>query len=219
MLKLLGSAAPPQVTGQGQHCELARELQAGSPITQQAELEAELGNSLPEGSQCSQGGCGASFTWSENLGLNCLALLSAGQHNGHPRAITGCSCCSDTSDCHSDTGRQSHRPGSKTGWIFHNSLSPTHHVWDTWVSRGDPEQHPNSQHCMQESAQNAQKCHIPCPQFRLPIQWEKDVKQTRPWSQNMKILSNQWSVKIYKSQTLPDFTVAGCLFLIWIIKR
>lgn len=86
------------------------------------------------------------------------SLLGSTMGTPGTRAITGCSCCSDTSDCPSDTGRQSHKPGSKTGWIFHNSLSTTHHVWDTWVSREDPEPGLLLKAASQQPARHAGEC-------------------------------------------------------------
>lgn len=125
MLKLLGLATPPQVIGQGQHCELPRQLQAWTPITQHIELGVFT---PPEVSQSSQRGRGPfkeqSLTWSEIFVLTAWLPSLLGSTMGTPGTslIPWCNCwCSDTSDCSSNTGSQSHRSGSKTGQIFHNS--------------------------------------------------------------------------------------------------
>lgn len=206
MLKLHGLAAPPQLTGQGQHCELARQLQARTSVTQHVKLGACF---PPEVSQCSHRGRGPfkepSLTWSEALGLNHLASFPAGQHNGRswgPDPSPGAT-----------AGALIPLIALQTQEVNHIGLDPkqdrystilisaTHHVRDTWVSTGAPESglllragSQQQERHARDCPKHTQKCHILSPRFRLPIQCEEDVKQVSPWSQILKFLSNQWSV-------------------------
>lgn len=103
---------------------------------------------------------------SETFGLNCLASFSAGQHSGTPgtRPITQCSCwCSYTSDCPSKRGINHIGVGPNRRDIPQFS-SPERAVFETLESVQEllsqvcsSKQHPNGQHCMQETAQNTHR--------------------------------------------------------------
>lgn len=113
-------------------------------------------------------------------------MESSQEHDQPPCAIT---CWTHTSDFSSNTWSQSHSQNRMHVPRFSSlHLSPALELLSQICFSEQPTLH------TRDHQRHAQKCHVPPPWVKLPIQCEEDVKQMSPWSQILEFLSNRWSV-------------------------